>query len=136
MFRFAWDSNVCIKTAMHWFQFSQIQELMSSSGRSFIWQRYSFSIHSVSCILQKWFCLYVRIKNYPYAASLADWKIGEWMQCKLVCWKCYRFECYRFSTHCGHMFTVILVQAKLTIFPSELKRLKDLVWLECILDSL
>ena len=53
MFRSAWDSNVYIKTAMHWFRFSQIQELMSSPGRSFIWQCYSFSIHSVLCILQK-----------------------------------------------------------------------------------
>ena len=41
------DSNVYIKTAMHWFQFPGIQELTSPTFTSLIWQCYSFSVHSV-----------------------------------------------------------------------------------------
>ena len=40
-----------MKTAMHWFQFPQIQELTSPTFASFIWQCYSFSVHSVLFIM-------------------------------------------------------------------------------------
>ena len=53
MFRFTWGSNVYIKSTMHWFQFPQIQELTSSTVTSFIWQCYSFNVHSVLFILPK-----------------------------------------------------------------------------------
>ena len=42
-----------MKTAMHWFQFPQIQELTSPTFASFIWQCYSFSVHSVLFIILK-----------------------------------------------------------------------------------
>ena len=48
---FARDLNVYVKTAMHWFQFPQIQELTSSTFTSFIWQCYSFNVHSVLFII-------------------------------------------------------------------------------------
>ena len=38
---------------MHWFQFPRIQELPSSTFTSFIWQCYSFSVHSVLFIILK-----------------------------------------------------------------------------------
>ena len=44
MFRCAKDLNVYSKTAMHWFQFPQIQELTSSTVASLIWQCYSYLI--------------------------------------------------------------------------------------------
>ena len=47
------DSNVYIKTAMHWFQFPLIQELTSPTFTSFIWQCYSFTVHSVLFIILK-----------------------------------------------------------------------------------
>ena len=47
------DLNVYIKTAMHWFQFPHIQELTSPTLTSFIWQCYSFSVHSVLFIILK-----------------------------------------------------------------------------------
>ena len=36
---------------MHWFQFPHIQELTSPTLTSFIWQCYSFSVHSVLFIM-------------------------------------------------------------------------------------
>ena len=61
---FVRDSNVYIKTAMLWFQFPQIQELMSPNVASFIWQCYSSSVHSVlfiileivlfACLIKEW----------------------------------------------------------------------------------
>ena len=47
------NSNVYIKTAMHWFQFPHIQELTSPTFTSFIRQCYSFSVHSVLFIILK-----------------------------------------------------------------------------------
>ena len=47
------DSNVYIKTAVHWFQFPHIQELTSPNFTSFIWQCYWFSVHSVLFIILK-----------------------------------------------------------------------------------
>ena len=38
---------------MHWFQFPHIQELTSPTFTSFIWQCYSFSVHSVLFIILK-----------------------------------------------------------------------------------
>ena len=38
---------------MQWFQFPQIQEVMSPTVISFIWQCYSFSVHSVLFIILK-----------------------------------------------------------------------------------
>ena len=45
------DSNVYIKTAMQWFP--RIQELTSPTFTSFIWQCFSFSVHSVLFIILK-----------------------------------------------------------------------------------
>ena len=42
---------VYIKTAMHWFQFPQIQELTLLTFTGFIWQSYSFTAHSVLSII-------------------------------------------------------------------------------------
>ena len=50
---FARDLNVYIKTVMHWFQFPQTQELKSPTVTSFIWQCYSYSVHSVLFIILK-----------------------------------------------------------------------------------
>ena len=50
---FARDSNVYIKTTMHWFQFPQILRLMSLTVTSFLYQCYSFNVDSVLFIILK-----------------------------------------------------------------------------------
>ena len=69
-----------------------------SINSSFIWQCYSFSVHSVLFILLKIVLFVYRNKglslwwkfSYLILLSLIDWRTGEWMWCEIICWKCNR----------------------------------------------